>query len=144
MKVFCPNCGSENDGLPGGRVVCRACTATFEVPVERQSANVSPPVVATPVPAPQQQYSTPMATRPGNVQMTPGVPYNTLAIVSIISSFCCSPVGLITGIIGLNQIGKSNGAQKGKELAIIGIVISALGFCSGVLYVIAAAVAGNN
>lgn len=32
MKVFCPNCGSDNEGMPGGRVTCQACTASFEVP----------------------------------------------------------------------------------------------------------------
>lgn len=142
MKVFCPNCGSENDGFAGGRVVCRACTATFDVPAERASVA---PVVEAPVVMPAQSpFSAPVQSQPMAMQASANASYNQLAIASIISSFCCSPAGLITGIIGLQQINKSNGLQKGKELAIIGIVISSLGMCSGVLYVIAAAVGAGN
>lgn len=138
MKMFCPNCGSENDGFAGGRVVCRACTATFDVPAERAGAT---PVAEAPVVMPAQPpFSAPMQTQPMAMQASLQAPYNSLAIASILSSFCCSPAGLVTGIIGLRQINESNGQQKGKELAIIGIVISSLGMCSGVLYVIAAAV----
>ncbi len=139
MKVFCPNCGSENDGFAAGRVVCRACTATFDVPAERSAAT---PVSDAPVvSAPQfSQPQPPVPMRPMAIQAPAGAPYNSLAIASLISSFCCSPAGLVTGIIGLQQINNSNGQQRGKELAIIGIVISALGMCSGVLYVIAAAI----
>jgi len=147
VKVFCPNCGSENEGHSGGRVVCRACTATFEVPAERfaDSGRVvdAPAVhVATPSASPSAQapmYSAPIASVPqmqGQAATT-----NVLAIVSLVTSLlCCSPAGLITGFIGLQQINQSNGTQKGKELAIIGIVIGALGLCSSTLYIIGAVV----
>ncbi|MEW5741819.1 MAG: hypothetical protein AB1938_23060, partial [Myxococcota bacterium] len=51
MKVFCPNCGSDNEGTPGGRLTCRACTASFEVPRESTGNTLPPP--AQPPPAHQ-------------------------------------------------------------------------------------------
>jgi hypothetical protein len=42
MKVFCPNCGTENEGTAGSRVTCRACTASFEIPFE-SAATPQPP-----------------------------------------------------------------------------------------------------
>ncbi len=142
MKVFCPNCGSENDGLTGGRVTCRACTATFEVPAERLSAQVEAPVrPVVAAPGPQPQYVQPLAVQ----QVNSNAPTNTLAIVSLVTSLiCCAPVAFITGIIGLQQVKASNGAQKGKELAIIGIVLGALGTCSGVFYALAIAISANS
>jgi len=49
-----------------------------------------------------------------------------LAITGFVLSFLISFVGLILCIIALNQINKSGGAQKGKGLAIAGIIIGAL------------------
>ncbi|HEY1088832.1 MAG TPA: hypothetical protein VGE37_14105, partial [Archangium sp.] len=46
VKAFCPNCGTDNEGMPGGRVTCRACTASFEVP--RGSAYAPPPEAPPP------------------------------------------------------------------------------------------------
>ena len=146
MKVFCPNCGSENEGIPGGGVICIACTANFGVPAEHVVNEPAPPPpapqYATPnvVPARAPMVNAPMASMPpmqqGQAQVT-----NVLAIVSLVTSLlCCSPAGLITGFIGLQQINQSNGTQKGKELAIIGIVIGALGLCSSTLYIIGAVV----
>ena len=148
MKVFCPNCGSENDGLSGGQVVCRACTATFDVPAEAISVQQEQPQSSTPFTqeydAPRPQLGVPIGA-PMSVQpISGGAPTNTLAIVSLVSSLvCCAPVGLATGIIGLQQINSSGGAQKGKELAIIGIVLSALGVCSTGFYILAAIVGAN-
>jgi hypothetical protein len=47
---------------------------------------------------------------------------NGMAIASLILAFLCSLAGLITGIIALNQIGKSG--QNGRGLAIAGIIVS--------------------
>jgi len=72
------------------------------------------------------------APPPGYPMQAPyGAPFasqktNTLAIVSLVTSFLCAPAGLITGIIALNQIGRTG--EKGRGLAIAGIVISVLGF----------------
>ncbi len=151
MKVFCPNCGSENEGLGGGRVVCRACTATFEVPVERPSQVVvqapspaQPPQAYPPQPYPPQAPAAPMLhgqTPYGQPSVPPmkavARPTNVLAVVSLVTGLlCCPPVALITGFIGLQQVNQSEGRQGGKELAIIGIVLGCLGLCTSILYAI--------
>lgn len=143
MKVFCPNCGSENDGLSGGQVVCRACTAAFDVPGDAASMQQEPPHGSIPA---EQQYDTPRPQigvpigAPMSVRtVAAGGQTNTMAIVSLATSLiCCAPVGLVTGIIGLQQINGSGGTQKGKELALIGIVLSGLGLCSTGFYILAA------
>lgn len=150
MKVFCPNCGSDNEGNPGGRATCRQCAASFEVPGETPfappvtgqgapSAWGAPPAVVQPPP----QVTTP----PGYAQPsygTSGVPpmyskaqefgsptFNTLAVISLVSGIvCCIPfsgiIAVVTGFMGMKQIDQSNGMQKGRELAIAGIIIGAL------------------
>jgi hypothetical protein len=49
---------------------------------------------------------------------------NTLAIISLVGAFICTPAGLVCGIIALNQI-KQTGEQ-GRGLAVAGVIISAL------------------
>jgi len=66
----------------------------------------------------QQPYGQPGYTQPK---------MNTLALVGFILSFFISVVGLILSIIGLIQINGANGMQKGKGLAIAGIIIGAIG-----------------
>ena len=50
--------------------------------------------------------------------------YNTLAIVGFVLSFFTTIVGLILSIIAYKQVKESG--EKGKELAIAGIVISSV------------------
>lgn len=159
MRVFCPNCGTENDVTAGGRVTCRACTATFDAPAETgaaaQPAAPQPPIVPAGLratPAPVQHQSPPQ--QPVAVQPPPNVwapqpqsfgppptasgPTNPLAIISLVSSIIgclCMPalgsiVGIITGVIALSQVNQAQGAQRGRELAIAGIAVSLLG-CLG-------------
>lgn len=47
---------------------------------------------------------------------------NTLAILSLILSFIFPPLGLIFGIVAINQIKKKK--EWGRELAVAGIVLS--------------------
>lgn len=66
MKAFCPNCGGENEGMPGGRITCRTCTASFEVPRERATPS-APPVDATflrPNPRPHEPPPPPSVVKP--------------------------------------------------------------------------------
>lgn len=179
MKVFCPNCGTENEGTAGSRVTCRACTASFEIPFEAQ---------ATPLPqqAPQpqqqpsfggrpvQQFGTPSAPQPVqppapvvvqpppnvwqpnapssfSAPQAPGGQTNTLAIVSLVSGIvgclCIPAIGsitsIITGFMALSQINASGGGQKGREMAIGGIVTGFLGCFGWMGYAILMAVAGK-
>jgi hypothetical protein len=68
---------------------------------------------------------------------------NTLALVGfLVSISCCSPVGLILSIIGLNQIDK-NQNEGGRGLAIAGIVISTIGVFIGFIYIVGLAASGS-
>jgi len=152
MQVYCPNCGTENEGLEGGRVTCKACTASFEVRAPTQ-APAPPPVAPPPVTsAPPSTgwvgsggQSAPM--QPGTVssmgQPGAGASTNVLAIVSLISGIvCCIPlvspaVAIICGVIAMKQIDESQGMQSGKGLAIAGIALGALTIIGNVIYVIA-------
>ncbi len=149
MKVFCPNCGTDNEGMPGGRLTCKACTATFEVPREGGVSPQPAPLRYPPPPAPVASQPTSSAPFPGFVGPAPtgfgstggsiasGQP-NPLAIISLVLGIlCCIPfastAAIVTGVIAQNQINASNGQQRGKELALAGII---LGSASLVLFVI--------
>lgn len=63
---------------------------------------------------------------------------STLAIVALVLTFVCMPVGLILGIIALVQINNSNGELTGKGLAIASIVLSVISvMITGVLMAVA-------
>lgn len=158
MKVFCPNCGSDNEGMPGGRVTCRACTASFEVPRSDATGGPAPapqpPPVSQPWPGLSSTPNPPPPSSSGWVGPNPSsqplssfssptmpVKNNTLAIVSLVLGIlCCIPFAslgaIITGVIARNQIAASNGQQKGGELATAGIVLGALGIALGLLWFI--------
>lgn len=141
MKVFCPNCGAENNGMPGGRLTCQACTASFEVPRESGWVAPPPPLVVEP---PKQPAVAPIAPPPaplsGGYQGPPpagftrgnqSLPINQLAIASfVLGILCCIPFSgigaIVTGIIARQQIADSNGTQRGNEYALIGMVLGAL------------------
>jgi hypothetical protein len=70
---------------------------------------------------------------------------NTLAIVSLVSGLaCCVPfanlAAIITGAIALNQIGTTN--EKGKEMAIGGIVLGALACFGSAIWLVMTLLAG--
>lgn len=56
---------------------------------------------------------------------------NTLAIVSLISSFFVSLLGVIFGHIALSQIKRTG--EGGRGLAIAGLVIGYLGIVAGII-----------
>ncbi len=156
MRVFCPNCGSDNEGPPGGRVTCRACAATFEVPGEA-APPASQPVSSAPPQAPGAPGWNPPSpmnqARPWvPPQASDGAPVtNTLAIVSLVaglSSCGCGCIGgiaaIVTGIIAHSQINASGGAQTGKGLATAGIIIGVLGTVVVTLFGLLAAIGGAN
>lgn len=144
MKVFCPNCGTENEGMPGGRLTCKACTASFEVPREggvsqpppAQVIAPPPPVVTAP-PASNSPFPTgyvgppPMGFGGSSNGLSSGGT-NTLAIVSmVLGILCCIPFAstgaIVTGVMAQNQINATHGQQKGKEFALVGIVLGSTG-----------------
>lgn len=60
--------------------------------------------------------------------------YNVLAIVSLVSSFFISLVAVITGHIALSQIARTG--EKGRGLAIAGLVLGYLGILSGIIFLV--------
>jgi uncharacterized protein YacL len=79
-----------------------------------------PPVPPAPAPAaPAYGSGTPSYGAPAS-QKT-----NVLAIVSLVSSFFISLVGIITGHIALSQIKKTG--EQGRGLAIAGLIIGYIG-----------------
>jgi len=67
---------------------------------------------------------------------TPGVQdkWNVLAIVSLVSAFFVSLAAVICGHIALSQIKKTG--EKGRGLAIAGLVLGYLGILSGIIVIV--------
>jgi uncharacterized protein YacL len=59
---------------------------------------------------------------------------NVLAIVSLVSAFFISIVGIITGHIALSQIKKTG--EQGRGLAIAGLIIGYVGLVIGIIVAI--------
>ena len=95
--------------------------------------NVPPAPPAQPAPsygtgAPAYNATTPSYGAPAT-QKT-----NVLAIVSLVSSFFISLVGIITGHIALSQIKKTG--EQGRGLAIAGLIIGYIGLVVGIIFAI--------
>jgi hypothetical protein len=83
------------------------------------------------------QYGTPPQTGDGpDVPPQPNRRTNGLTIAGIILAFVAAPIGLVLSIVGLVQAGRRG--QKGKGLAIAGIVISLLVMTGGAVAIAAA------
>ena len=95
--------------------------------------NVPPAPPAQPAPsygsAPAYDAGTPSYASAPATQKT-----NVLAIVSLVSSFFISIVGIITGHIALSQIKKTG--EQGRGLAIAGLIIGYIGLVVGIIVAI--------
>lgn len=105
--------------------------SSFASPLPGQSAPAQPGMPPS-IPAYTQD------PRPTNTFALVGM---ILGIVSVVTSCCCygfpfNLLGLIFSILGLTQIKSRHPAEKGKEMAIAGIILSALSILLVVLYVI--------
>ncbi|MCH5153140.1 MAG: DUF4190 domain-containing protein [Clostridiales bacterium] len=65
---------------------------------------------------------------------SPSNNYNTLAIVGFVLSFFSAVIGLVLSIIAYKQV--KNSGERGRELAIAGIIIGAIETAIIVLYVV--------
>lgn len=92
-----------------------------------------PAAPAAPAAAPayqQQQQQAPYGQQPYGAPTEK--PYNALAIVSLVTGVLfISLVAIITGHIALSQINKTQ--EKGRGLAIGGLVLGYVGFVGGIL-----------
>ena len=79
---------------------------------------------------PQPGYPPPGYPQPAGAPFTGEPKTNGMAIAGLILAFIapCAMIGLILSIVGMIQINNSQGAQKGKGLAIAGIVVAAFMF----------------
>lgn len=136
--MFCPNCGSHVDD---GAKFCSNCGTSFvpdtnSEPVQAPATEPAPapePAPAAPVapaaPAPEPVYKpnpAPVTPPPSKEPET-----NTLCLIGFIGSLVSillagttALVSLILSIVGMVSAGKKN--QKGKGLALTGIIISAV------------------
>ncbi len=85
----------------------------------------------------QQPYGQPYAQQPAAY---PQDRWNGMAIAGFVCSFIFSIVGLVLSIIGYNQTKKTG--EKGKELALAGIIISGLSIVMTIVMIIACVVIG--
>jgi hypothetical protein len=137
MIVFCPNCGTQNAGLPGARASCAACGSTFDVPGDAPRPRDEPP---PPPPPPADSPKAASFSAPGAQMFGPAtVPVartpqgtNAMAIVSLVFGIlCCIPalspaLAIGCGVLGLRQLDANRDAEKGRALAIVGIVLGGL------------------
>ncbi|WEO76712.1 DUF4190 domain-containing protein [Cryobacterium sp. SO2] len=106
---------------------------------------VNPPSDNQPTPPPA--YAPPAAPAYGAAPAAPaayssqgyGAPsaadkYNVLAIISLVSAFFVSLAAIICGHIALSQIKKTG--EKGRGLAIAGLVLGYVGLISGIIFFI--------
>jgi hypothetical protein len=109
-------------GNPAGQTYGNPAGQNYGNPPPQQTYGTAAPQYGTPA------YGSPPPPPPGT---------NGLSIAGLILAFLAAPIGFILSIIGLIQAGKRG--QKGKGLAIAGIIISLLLMVGGVI--IAATVA---
>ena len=123
--ALCTSCGND---LFGGKV-CYKCG----LHIGGNEGAPQPP--ASPAPQYQQpQYQQPQYQQPQyqpqfQTQFPTAQKTNGLAIASLVCSFFCGILGVIFGIIAINQINKTNG--NGKGMAIAGICIGAASMVIG-------------
>jgi hypothetical protein len=108
--MFCSKCGAQLNGA----AFCSACgTAANSAPAQQFTPPTQPTYGTIPYQTPYGQPA-PQTT-------------NGLAVASLVVSLVClAPVGLILGLVALNQINESNGTQGGKGMAIAGVTIGAV------------------
>jgi hypothetical protein len=102
-------------------------------PPSDQSSTPSSPGYGAPVP-PAAGYQNSASPYSGPYSPVQEPSYNVLAIVSFISAFFVSLVAVITGHMALGQIKRTG--EKGRGLALAGLIIGYVGIASGIIAVI--------
>jgi ABC-type spermidine/putrescine transport system permease subunit II len=101
---------------------------------------VTPPAANQPTPPPAAPaYNAPAAapqaySADGYGQAVGPDKFNVLAIISLITAFFVSLAAVITGHIALSQIKKTG--EKGRGLAIAGLVLGYLGLIGGIIAIV--------
>ena len=132
--MFCSSCGAQT----GGASFCPNCgsPANASNSTQQSTPQASP---ASPLGMPQGQplgmpQGQPLGMPSQGAVPVAGQPTNGLAIAALVTSLvCCGPIGLVLGLVSLNQINGSQGRQGGKGMAIAGIAIGAVTTLFGVI-----------
>ncbi|POH68552.1 MULTISPECIES: DUF4190 domain-containing protein [Cryobacterium] len=116
-------------------------------PVNKPDSNEPTPPPAYAPPAPPAYGATPAAPAYGAAPAAPqayapqgygqpaaGDKWNVLAIISLVSAFFVSLAAVICGHIALSQIKRTG--EKGRGLAIAGLVLGYVGLISGLIFLI--------
>src|SRR5262249_48164936 len=105
------------------------------LPIQPQVAEPAAPFVAPPATAPVDSTLTPAAlpTPTTHFQAVPGSPYATWALLVGVLGMICMPAGpvlgviaVVLGVLGWRQIGRSDGAMKGRLSAGLGMAAGLL------------------
>lgn len=110
--MYCKKCGAE---LEDGVLFCSKCGQKIDGETQEETIHVD------------------------HTSGSSSSSYNGVCIAGFVLSFFFGLLGLIFSIVGLNSAKRSG--QKGKELAIAGIVISAVSIVGYVIYIILLVVA---
>jgi len=151
--MFCNQCGSE---IPAGYSVCPLCNPTVAQPQPAQPPPPAPGPYTGPAPGPgPYAQPPPSGAYPGtygapqpNYQPAYAPATNGFAIASLVCSFggCFlgvpSILAIIFGFVAISQINNSNGTQKGKGLALAGIIIGGIMILLFTLYFISLFILG--
>lgn len=147
---FCGNCGTA---ISAPIPLAPSPTQHTPAPPYPHSHQVEPPAPSpTPAPTPyapqgpqapqQQPYGQPAQQQPVSQQQAPGMQpvyihpsskYNEMAIISAVLLLFFPPISVILGFISLSQIKQSH--ERGRGLAITGIILGALSVIFFVLFI---------
>lgn len=116
-SVLCPRCRKRN---PVGAARCQFCGAAMAA---AWGAGAAPTAAGPPPPA------------AGGPTSGMAIASLVLGLLGLFSLGLGSLVGLILGIVGLRQIGQSDGRIQGRGLAIAGIIVSGLVLVMGLIFI---------
>ncbi|TFD80939.1 DUF4190 domain-containing protein [Cryobacterium fucosi] len=103
-------------------------------PPTGQPPTGQPPIYQPPAAPAYGAPAAPAYGQNGAYAQAPADKYNVLAIVSLVSAFFISLVAIITGHIALSQIKRTG--EKGRGLAIGGLVLGYLGVLAAIIVII--------
>lgn len=128
---FCPNCGSE---VQDGASFCTSCGGKLPQDESLNQENSGDSIFgfedqstnSNPTYNNQNTYQNQTTNQNQNNAQVEPQKTNSMCLVGFILSFFFSLIGIIVSCVGLSQL-KKNPNEKGKGMAIAGIVIGSVG-----------------
>lgn len=122
---YCPNCGSE---VNEGSAFCTSCGSPLAQSEPVNQDNTGDSVFGfdeQPLDNQQTYYNNQPINQQSQENNQPQKT-NSMCVVGFVLSFFFSLIGMIVSCVGLSQV-KKNPNEKGKGLAVAGIIIGILG-----------------